>query len=86
MPANGRTDLRSVSVSHTGGEDEGFSFFFYGKRMSPDRIFFFDAQSSANGSEGATDNIPIPPRGEGTLIININSMPADNEKWSLYEV
>lgn len=69
LPANGsrRTELRSVSgsVSHTGGEDEGFFFFFFffsGKQMSPATFFFFDAQSSTNGSERATDNIPIPPQ------------------------
>ena len=72
LPANEsrRTELRSVSgsVSHTGGEDEGFFFFFFlfffweTNVSSYFFFFFFDAQSSANGSERATDNIPIPPQ------------------------
>lgn len=37
-----------------------FLSFFPGEQMSP--ATFFDAHSSANGSERATDNIPIPPQ------------------------
>lgn len=71
-PANGsrRTELRSVSVSvsHTGGEDEGFfSFFLWETNVS--RYFFLTHSPQPMAARGRLTTSPSHRR-EGALIIN----------------